>query len=273
MEWRKPSDLKYTDLCIFIDQNIPNILTPGENPELENKIYNYLWLLVKALAIKKNMFQNFEDYDGYAFYAATRLFFALRKNQWNQGKTIKGKLIRPVKSCLNYTKALLNPMRIEYQRETYREIIDEQFTSKKFDSFSFKESLRNFARSYQMDDQMIPHYIADTIKDIDSILENVLSKMPFNSSSPEYKKIKISILLNSVYSLKTKHKLTTEAGSLILWKLPKSMSNYIKVLQREFYSDLAEEIISIYQTTATDDAALDQILAYKEGADYEYEED
>ena len=121
MLWKKPNDLKYTDLCIYIDENVPKIINPGEFPEIENTVYNYLWLLVKALAIKKCMFTDFQDYDMYAFYSANRLFFALRKNQLNQGKTIKGKLIRPIKSCLNYTKALLYPMKIEYQRESSSE--------------------------------------------------------------------------------------------------------------------------------------------------------
>jgi hypothetical protein len=112
MQWKKDPKLKYTDLCVYVDAHILDIVNPGENPEIENKIYNYLWLLVKALAIKKCMFNNFQDYDPFSFYAANRLFFALRKNYWNQGKVIKGKEIRPIKSCLNYTKALLYPMKI-----------------------------------------------------------------------------------------------------------------------------------------------------------------
>ena len=129
MQWKKDPEKKYTDLCIYIDKNIPNIVEPGEHPDIENTVYNYLWLVVKALAIKKCMFNNFQDYDPYAFYAANRLYFALKKNYLNQGKTIKGKLIRPIKSCLNYMKALLYPMKIEYQNETFREIISEEFAS------------------------------------------------------------------------------------------------------------------------------------------------
>ena len=140
--WKKDPKLKYTDLCIYIDENIPKLAEPGKYPEIENKIYNYLWLLVKALAIKKCMFNNFEDYDGFATHSANRLFFALRKNYQNQGKTIKGKLIRPIKSCLNYTKALLYPMKVEYQNETFNEVITEEFVSKKFDAFMFKEKLK-----------------------------------------------------------------------------------------------------------------------------------
>ena len=148
MLFKKPASLRYTELCMFVDENVPKIVNPGENPELENTIYNYLWLLVKALAIKKCMFNDFQDYDGYAFYAANRLFFALRKNQLNQGKTIKGKLIRPIKSCLNYTKALLYPMKIEYQRETFKEVIEEEFVSSKFDANDSNDSIRQMDKFF-----------------------------------------------------------------------------------------------------------------------------
>lgn len=95
------------------------------------------------------MFQNFQDYDPFAFHAATRLFFAFRKSYVNAGKKIKGKTIVPIKSCLNYTKAILNPMKIEYQNTAFREIIDEQYVSEKFDAFSFKEQMRDSAKANQ----------------------------------------------------------------------------------------------------------------------------
>lgn len=42
MIWKKDPKMKYTDLCIYIDENVPKIVTPGEFPEIENTIYNYL---------------------------------------------------------------------------------------------------------------------------------------------------------------------------------------------------------------------------------------
>ena len=42
MIWHKPSDIKYTDLCIFVDENMPKIVNPGEYPDIENLVYNYL---------------------------------------------------------------------------------------------------------------------------------------------------------------------------------------------------------------------------------------
>lgn len=42
MQWKKDPAKKYTDLCIYIDQNIPKIAEPGQYPEIENTVYNYL---------------------------------------------------------------------------------------------------------------------------------------------------------------------------------------------------------------------------------------
>ena len=269
MLWKKPSDMKYTEMCIFIDENVPKIVNPGENPELENTIYNYLWLLVKALAIKKCMFNDFQDYDMYAFYAANRLFFALRKNQTNQGKVIKGKLIRPIKSCLNYTKALLYPMKIEYQRESFKEVIEEEFVSKKFDAFAYKEQLKNRVRDSEQVANQYKEYLREVLSSNSKILEEVLQKSPFNESTPEYHNLKISILLTSNQILKTKKRLDASPQSVILWHLPKSMSNYTKVLLKEFFMAIKLEIMECYKMSDLTDADLESILADNVEVNYE----
>lgn len=260
MLFKKPSSMKYTEMCMFIDENVPKIVNPGEYPELENTIYNYLWLLVKALAIKKCMFKNFEDYDMYSFYAANRLYLALRKNQLNQGKTIKGKLIRPIKSCLNYTKALLYPMKIEYQRESFREIIEEEFVSTKFDALAYKEQLKDQAKDSTDINSHFSDYVRTALEQSGHLLEEVLQKSPFNSSTPEYQNLKISILLTSLQVLKNKKKLSATPQSVILWHLPKSMSSYTKVLLKEFFTALKLEIIDCYKTADISDEDLENIL-------------
>lgn len=272
MLWKKPSNLRYVDLCIYIDEHVPDILTPKENPIIEDTIYNYLWLIVKALAIKKRYFQNFSDYDGYAFYAANRLFFALRKNQWNTGKVIKGKQIRPIKSCLNYIKALLYPMKIEYQQEAYKEVITEEFVSKKFDAFSLKESLKANVQQSQGQILIQKSEAISLLKNCGFILDKVLERLPFNKNSLDYKKIRISILLNCINSLKIKNKLGFNASTVILWKLPKSMSEYVKVLIKEFYTELELELLDQFKNNTLDNQMLEKILVYKEGGDYNYED-
>ena len=273
MEWRKPAELRYTQLCMYIDANIEKLRNPGEYPEVEDKIYNYLWLLVKALAIKKRMFQNFEDYDPYSFYAANRLFFALRKNLTNTGKIIKGKLIRPIKSSLNYTKTLLYPMKIEYQRETYKEIIDGEFTAKKFDSFAFNQKLQESAKSSQLGTDLFPTYLKDLFQGISKIIDETLDSSPFRPDTLEYKHIKITVMLNYLNDLPLHKVLAKESQPVVLWKLPKSMTNYIKVLIKEINTNLKKEIMECYSSLVADDAVAEQILRYREGNDYDYGDD
>ena len=260
MIWHKPQDMKYTDLCIYVDENMPKIVNPGENPDIENTIYNYLWLLVKALAIKKCLLDDFKEYDAYAFYAANRLFFALRKNQLNQGKVIKGKKIRPIKSCLNYTKALMYPMKIEYQREAYREIISEEFVSKKFDSYNFKEQMRANAKATAGVTEEFRGYLVDALNNLGSIADEVLKKSPFHPGTVDYKKLKISLLLNAINALRVRKRLDSDLPTVILWKLPKSMSSYIKILLKEFYTEIKLEIIDCYKQADLDDEVVDKLL-------------
>lgn len=272
MLWKKPNDMKFTDMCIFIDENVPKIVNPGENPVLEDTIYNYLWLLVKALAIKKCMFKNFNDYDMYAFYSANRLFFALRKNQINQGKTIKGKLIRPIKSCLNYTKALLYPMKIEYQRETFKEIIEEEFVAKKFDAFAYKEQLKNKARTDAGVGAQFKGHLVESLKDNGRLLDDILKKSPFNENTVEYQNLKISILLTSLQMLKNRKKLEAAPQSIILWHLPKNMASYTKVLLKEFFIAIKLDIMDCYAVADIKEADLENILAANVEANYHEEQ-
>ena len=267
--WKKDPKLKYTDLCIYIDENIPKIAEPGAYPEIENKVYNYLWLLVKALAIKKCMFNHFDDYDGYATHAANRLFFAIRKNYQNQGKKIKGKLIRPIKSCLNYTKALLYPMKVEYQNENFREIITEEFVSKKFDTFMFKEKLKAEALESQGATEKLKVYLNSSFKNIDVLIDKVLKRSLFGKTPDMYKKLKISILLNTLNSLKLKKKLDSELPTVILWKLPKSMSGYVRVLLKEFYTEIKLEIMDCSKMVQLDDSILENLLRSEDAEYYE----
>ncbi len=261
MIYKKPAGMKFTSMCMYIDENVSKIAEPGAYPDIEETVYNYLWLLVKALAIKKCMFKKFEDYDGYSFYAATRLFLALRKNYLNQGKVIKGKQIRPIKSCLNYTKALLYPMKIEYQRETFKEIIEEEFVSKKFDAFAYKEQLKNEARNSTESSAQLKVYLQETLSQQSRLLNELLEKSPFGPLTPEYKNLKMSVLLSSINILNTKKKLVvTEQQSIILWHLPKNMSSYVKILVKEFFTALKLEIMDCYKEASQSDDTLEAIL-------------
>ena len=162
------------------------------------------------------MFENFEDYDPFAFHAANRLFFALRKNQWNQGKIIKGKEIRPIKSCLNYMKKLMYPMKVEFQNETFREVMSDEYTSKKFDAYAFTETLKNqMVYTAEAVDTFIKQ-LKFTINGSSKIIDDILNKSPFGKETLEYKRIKMSILLNFYFTVQAGKKLNVEPAAVVL---------------------------------------------------------
>ena len=191
---------------------------------------------------------------------------------YNQGKTIKGKQIRPIKSCLNYTKALLYPMKIEYQNETFKEIISEEFVSKKFDAMTFREHMRADARDTQGCTEQFRAYVQDSFRGIGRLLDNVLSKSPFAPNTPEYKYLRISLMLNALNSIRAKNRLNSELPSVIVWKLPRSMQSYVRVLLKEFYTEIKLEIIDCHRESFIDDDLIDKLLQ-PPMEDLEYHED
>lgn len=272
MKWRKDANMKYTEMCIFIDQHVSQLNDPNCPPELANTIYNYLWLLVKALAIKKRMFNSFQDYDGYSFYAANRLYFALKRNLENQGKVIKGKEIKPIKSCLNYTKALLYPMKIEYLKEEYDAGKTEEEIAKRFDTFRFKQQLKESAWGEQGGKDQFTLWVQDTFQNFSKSVDNVLKRAPFAPDTLDYKKLKISIFMNVLANLKANKSINAEPVTVLLWKLPKSTSNYIKLFLKELGTDLKQVIMESYSESLIDDVTLETMLANPEGEFINHEE-
>ena len=265
MLWRKPENLKYTDLCIYVDAHAREIMNPGENPQTEDLIYNYIWLLVKALAIKKRMFENFSDYDGYAMYSANRLFMAIRRSYQNEGKVIKGKTIAPIKSILNYTKALMYPMKLEYLHEQYNITSTADLIDKQSDEFAHKQQLREEAWEQQGGKV---EFKSDTImrcKSFSRIVDNVLKKLPFPPGSVDYKKLKISILMNCLQNLKNGKGFSADPVPVIVWKLPKTMRNYVRVFIKELGTEIKREIISTYSYTIVDDKIIDYMISNPDG--------
>lgn len=260
MLWRKPNDLKYTDLCIFIDSHIVDIINPGEHPDIENQVRNYLYLVIKSLSIKKRMFKNFQDYDAFSFYAANRIFFAIRKNYWNQGKVIKGKLIRPIKSCLNYIKALMYPMKVEYQNETFKETMSEEFLAQKLGAAANNTAYYSGIKTSEGVTENFIMYLESTFNNIGVILDRVLKNSPFAPATSDYKHIKISLFLNTIKIIEQKHRLDPEVSPVILWKLPKSMSNYIKILLKEFFLEIKKEMLDCYRAVDMDEATVRSII-------------
>ena len=151
-------------------------------------------------------------------------------------------------------------MKIEYQRESFKEIIEEEFVSNKFDAFAYKEQLKSSARESSGVSRQFRNYLYETISNSSHILDKILQKSPFKEGTAEYQSLKISILLNSIQILRTNKKLDVANQSIILWHLPKSMSNYTKVLLKEFFMELKLDIMDCYKEANISDFDLENIL-------------
>lgn len=117
MLYKKPPNMRYTQMCMFIDNNIRS-----EDKRVKETCFEYLWHIFYILAVKQKMFKNARDYDEYALYGATQVYLRYQKeNQPGKFETLK-----PIKSCLNYIKKVLYPMKINYQQATFGQVLGEE---------------------------------------------------------------------------------------------------------------------------------------------------
>lgn len=93
-----------------------------------------------------------------------------------------------------------------------------------------------------------------------AIIDRVMNRTPIHPSTLDYKYLKISLMLTSLDCLRTKNALVDSNQQMILWNLPKSTTSYLKVLFKEFISELRKELISCYESVAADDATLEAML-------------
>jgi hypothetical protein len=57
-----------------------------------------------------------------------------------------------------------------------------------------------------------------------------------------------------------------------MWKLPKHLSGYVKVLMSEFFTELKKEIMECYNESAIDDETLEYLISSPEGDFKKHEE-
>ena len=180
---RKPANMKYTDLCKYIDatmyerdeNNNPTSLRELTDAEIE-KVYNYLYNLIYALSVKKKLFTNKFDYDAFCLETAGAIYMRLRKD--NQNFDVNAKQNRAIKSIRNYLDGVLDFRAVTWRQTNYLEIINPEYDS--FDAVNGVQGYvlnqatktydENKAAAYQELIKNLPSYI---IKSADnSIFKN-----------------------------------------------------------------------------------------------------
>ena len=287
-QFHKPPNMKYTDMCIYIDENLDKIINTGEYPDIETRVYEYLYHILYALACKQNFFPKFEDYDMFATYGAGELYISMRNKQMNAGKVVRGKEVVPIKSCLNFIKSVLFPLKVNYTRQNFATVFNPEVDQ---DTSIMEDDLKSSIKS---------QYQRDLIEDLEEVLQNLnkyISKVvwstPYKLFPVMLKRIYISCQLTLLNDITLPNKLKNKMNrcsktfddskllsiykynesEVILWHLPEHMKNYIRILVTRIKHIITDELNESRRYNDLSDEVVDNIMksaysTYNEGDDY-----
>lgn len=264
MLYSKSDNKKYTQMSMEFDKEF---YSPNRD---DNKLFRYMYLIFYMLACKSNYFTKYEDYDGYAQYAATKIYARYLKKE---KKGIQ------LKSVLNYAKACKGPLKVDYQNEVFEQVTKEGDADVQAYQHKYREDISNqFNREDIMNDTT---YILQTFP---KIAKEVINETPYRHDNLLCKHIYLSCLLtflcgitlsNSTvdrinnkqqykelsdnYIVKQYQKNLDE--SLILWHLSEDYSDIIKMLVNKIKSKMSEEINSIVASYTIPDDVVESIIA------------
>ena len=280
--FNRPRGLKYTDMAIYIDAHLPDIKVPDQHPEVEAKIYEYIYHILYALACKSGYFKNFADYDSFACYGAAELFFSMRRKLINEGKEIRGKTVVPIKSSLNFIKATMFPLKVNYQREAFNQVLNPAgYTDDIYETIDDNESREEIQKQYR---RSLAENLADTVSYIPNLLKQVIDNTPFRSDALMRKKLQLSIMLTFLDDItipnklknKIKSKMTddnnekiinkllvayeTNPDNVILWHLPEGYSTYVRFLTQKLKRWLSKELQVMIHSDDLSEDIIDSVM-------------
>ena len=288
MLFPKPN-IKYSEMAIFVDEKVNSGEQISET-DLE-LIFIYLYHLTRMLAYKNHYFNKTEYYDDFSLMMAAdmmnRLIYNPKLNQLDENGKPK---ITPIKSCLNYLKAILYGRKVLFEQKYYSQKISSANVQVPLTEYSFSHQIRdNRRRQIDSDVQLYLGDLGKTVlKYIDS---NCVYKDPIIR-----KNIRISCclsLLNSIVftdyvrdNISEKYK-TPEAKfnylcfeyeqnrdeCLILYHLDESYKNYVTVMLRKVFALIENDIkeLSVGDNLVSDNVLYDIALAELDGS-YNYDD-
>ena len=251
----------------------------NQHPQVEAKVYEYLYHIVYALACKSGYFRNFSDYDAFACYAAAELFISIRNKVINAGTEVRGKVVIPVKSSLNFIKATIFPLKINYQRDNFATVFDPQI----------HEGAENIESNMREDIQsqyrpILEEAYKDAVNQVPKFLTEIISKTPFRNDPVFCRRLYISALLTFINDItipnkikqKIKDKQTTQNldkcsekmlkayssnyEQPILWHMDEDLSNYIRLIVTKAKKTYSKELAYYIHSEDLSDELLDGIM-------------
>ena len=268
MMFSKPKGVRYVDMAIWIDDNVYK-----DNCDQE-KLYEYIFHLSKMLAFKRALFNNGQQYEDFAVYAATKYFLRITdKRQFEIDENGEPKLPK-IKSILNYIKKTIFPTKIDFDKEHSSSVDDGE---NDIIDTTFRDILES-----SIDDIGLSEF-GNYLHDIGKTIRAHLAKIPYRQGTSEWENIYVSCLLSFLNSVtlgaearqriqemvdnsKLKSHIIDRLyrkerqNSTILFHLDESMRGYITVLVNEIRKIIAGDLSEILHTHIHQSMYTDEML-------------
>lgn len=256
MTYRKPANVKYTDMCIYIDNTI---YTEDKD---DNLIFEYLYHLSVMFASKYKYFTNKEYLDNFGIFAATYFFLRLTNERQFLEDNHPKKLDR-IKSILNYIKQIIYAIKVQFEQSEYYQSINDDVEICVADStiYTYRNQLQETL------DRLNRVEFNLYLEEIPKVIEEFLQNIPHIKNSNEWLNIYTSCLLTLLNSItmsnSSKRKLLVTLNSnsdpvamceriykreqednIILFHLDESYRNYISVLIQKLKHIIASNLSS-----------------------------
>lgn len=283
MIYKKPSNVNFIDMCIFIDK------TAYTEEHDAQKVYEYIYHIIRCLAKEKKFFKINQYYDDFGIFGATRVYMRLvNKKQFekdSEGNTI----LKPIRSILNYINATIYPMKVDFEQTAYYQPL--QYESDSIDvEYNFDNVLSTeynyiknieFSLALESVSNMCNHFLDTVIYPVDkitwkniciSVKLTLLNQLTLSKKDEEY--------LNHLFAtnrIKDSHVIESfiqNSDSVLLFHIDNKYKDMIIVLVNQLKSFIGKELKELLSMNYVDSNLEDFIINdYKlkiEGFDYEY---
>ena len=268
MIFKKPKDVRYVDMCIYIDEKLKQQNISEEESSL---IYEYLYHIIYMLSVKNKYFNKEVYYDEFAITLATdvfhRLFTNPKLNELDENGQPK---LTKIKGCLNYIKAILYGRKVTFEQQNYSqkyidmEYINSDVSCTNITSYSYSRDNMQF--NLGLDMSMYLDTLSKTIKHF------LYTNSPYKKDKLLMKNIyircMISILKSLLFTINDeegiKNKYTkpdakfrylckeykqNRDNCVTLYHLPHKYKDYITLLVRQLYTLIGKDIQELCSTS------------------------
>lgn len=268
MTYKKPANITYVGMCKYFDDNI------YKSDRDDTLLFQYLYHICYMLACKTIRFQTFEYYDDFALYASTRLY--LKYPMVTNGEIVVDE-DKKIKSILNYTRATLYPLKVDYQRETFAQVYS---YDNEIDSTSLTDSIKNSIQKEYSDE--LQEYVTDALKALPKIIKRKINETLYKNDVLISKRLYISCVLSLINGMtlsnSKKQKILKKSdineresliikslqreriNSIILWHLDETMRDYVQILVNKIRKELEKDITQTRNQLNLSDVELESIM-------------